>query len=468
MAQQSTGGRTALVIGGGLAGTLAATALLGHVDTVIVVERDRYPDAHVFRKGVPQGRHLHILLSGGRTALEALLPGTGAALTAAGARKLFFPRDVLTRSATGWQRRFDERRHLALSVTRPVLDGIVRERMLRAAAASATRVEIREATEVTGLTGDARRVTGVRVRPRGAGSGGRPEHELAADLVVDASGRGSRTPQWYTALGRPAPKEETVDAQLAYATRMYRHRDPEDAPDTGITIVSWPGSPRGAAYLPVENGRWLLTLSGIRGDHPPTDADAFHAFSATVGDPYLHEVLGRAEPVSPVHGFRDTGNRRRHFDRPGAAPEGFLALGDANCTFNPVYGQGMTVAALGALALRDTLAETGGPRPGAAARAQRAVARASDVAWMSAVGADRPYTQDDTTPADLTERLATWYLERLATRAVIDPVVGGAFRDVLCLTAPFTRLIAPRVALRTIFLPRRPGLPRPPMVIEPV
>jgi 2-polyprenyl-6-methoxyphenol hydroxylase-like FAD-dependent oxidoreductase len=285
---------------------------------------------------------------------------------------------------------------------------------------------------------------------------------------VDASGRGSRAPQWYAELGRSAPSEETVDSGLAYATRMYRPTDPAGAPDAGVNVPGWQGCPRGAAYLPVEDGKWLLTLSGVRGHHPPTDAVEFTEFSATIGDPYVRELIAHAEPVSPVHGFRDTCNRRRHFQRSGGAPEGFLVLGDANCTFNPVYGQGMSVAALGALAVRGTLETAGGLRPGFTAEAQRAVARAADPAWVAAVGADRPFAGADDAKAGLGERLSTWYLDRLLARAAIDPVVGAAFRDVFCLTAPPSRLAAPRILLRTVLLPRRPGLPRPPAVIEPI
>lgn len=463
MAEHSNGGCTAIVVGGGLAGMLAVTALVGHVDVITVVERDRYPAGRAFRKGVPQARHLHILLSGGQRALEELLPGTVAALTDAGARSLYLPRDILTRTPGGWQRRFDERRHRTLSVTRPVLDAVVRERAVRFAADSATRVEILEATEVIGLTGDADRVSGVRVRSRDGGHG---ERELPATLVVDASGRGSRAPQWYAALGRRAPHEETVDAGLAYATRMYRPKDPDTAPDAGVNVPGWPECPRGGAYVPVEDGTWLLTLSGVRGHHPPTDAAEFTAFSATIGDPYIHELLAQAEPLSAVHGFRDTYNRRRHFERPGALPEGFLVLGDAGCTFNPVYGQGMSVAALGALAVRGTLARYGGLRPGITGEAQRAVARAVEPAWLAAVGADRPYARAEDATASRGERLTTWYFQRLYARAAIDPVVGAAFRDVFCLTAPPTRLVAPRVLLRTLLLPRRPGLPAPPTVVE--
>lgn len=320
MAERSWGGRTAMVIGGRLAGVLAVSALVGQVDAITVVERDRYPAGRAFRKDVPQARHLHILLSGGQRALEEVLPGTVTALGAAGARSLYLPRDLLTRTPTGWQRRFDERRHLTLSVTRPVLDTVVRERALRAAAGSATRVEVLEATEAIGLTGDAGRVTGVRVRSRDGEPGARSERELRAALVVDASGRGSRTPQWFAALGAPA--------------------------------------------------------------------------------------------------------------------------------------------------VRTTFAEGGGLRPGITAEAQRAVARAAEPAWLAAVGSDRPYAGTADTTVSLGERLTTWYLDRLAARAAIDPVVGAAFRDVFCLTAPPARLVAPQIFLRTVFLPRRPGLPGPPAVVE--
>ncbi|WP_399083362.1 NAD(P)/FAD-dependent oxidoreductase [Streptomyces sp. BBFR2] len=464
MAQRHTGGAgDAIVIGGGLAGMLAATALLGHAGTVTVIERDRYPEGRAFRKGVPQARHLHILITGGQRALEDLLPGTSAALTEAGAHRLDLPRDLLTRTPTGWPLRFDEGRHHTLSVTRPVLDAVVRERARAAFADSATRVEVREATEVVGLTGDADRVTGVRARPRG---GGAPD-TLTAGLVVDASGRGSRAPRWYAELGLPAPQEESVDTGLGYATRQYRP-GPGGVPDTGVNVPNWPGSPRGGCYLPVEDGIWMLTLAGMRGDHPPTDPDGFLAYSATVGDPYLHSLVAGAEPLTPVHGFQDTRNRRRRYERSGASPRGFLALGDAHCTFNPVYGQGMSVAALGARALRDTLARAVGPLPDTAAAVQREVAAVTDPAWTAAVGADLPYLRAADEKRSAGERLTAWYLDRLAARAALDPVVGAVFRDVFCLTAPLPRLFGPRIAARTVLLPRRPALPAPPESVEAV
>ncbi|MET7761412.1 hydroxylase [Streptomyces sp. NPDC005393] len=451
---------SAVVVGGGLAGTLAVGALIGHVDTVTVVERDRYPDRPVFRKGVPQGRHLHVFLSGGQLALEKLLPGTTADLEAAGARRMEAPRDVITKGANGWQRRYHEGKHAVVSCTRPLFDATVRERVLAEAAGSGTRVEVLEASEAIRLLGSAERVTGVRVRSRDAGHA---ERDLNADLVVDASGRASRAPQWLAELGRPAPREEVVDAGIGYSTQMLRPTEPFDM---AVVVQPRPDCPRGAAWAPVEGGNWLLTLSGARGQHPPTDGSAVLAFVESLGEPHLVDNLRTSDAVSPPHGFRDTFNRRRHYDAPGGVPEGYLAVSDAACTFNPIYGQGMSVAALSGLALREALAD-GGLRPGFAPTAQRAVARASDTAWLTAVGADRPYAQDtDATPPGLAERMQTWYFGRLVDRAAIDPVVGAAFRDITHLAAGPSRLLSPVVALRTILLPRGAGLAAMPLRAE--
>ncbi|NUP43084.1 MAG: hydroxylase [Streptomyces sp.] len=454
-------GGGAVVVGGGLAGTLAVAALLGHVETVTVIERDRYPEQPVFRKGVPQGRHLHVFLSGGQRALEKLLPGTVAELEAAGARRMEAPRDVLTRTPHGWHRRLHEGRHAVISCTRPLLDATVRTQVLARAAESGTRVEVLQAWEAVGLLGGADRVTGVRVRSRDAGHA---ERELPAELVVDASGRGSRAPRWLTELGRPAPREEVIDAGVGYSTQMLRPAEPLR---TAVVLEPRPALPRGAAWSPVEGGNWLLTLAGVRGHHPPTDGSAVPDFVASLDEPYLLDHLGTCEAVSPPYAYRDTANRRRDYHAPGGVPEGFVAVSDAACTFNPIYGQGMSVAVLSGLALRECLTDGGPRRPGFAAAAQRAVARASETAWLTAAGADRPYSEGaDATSPRTAERLQTWYFGRLAARATHDPTVGAAFRDVTHLAAPPSRLLTPTVALRTILLPRRPGLASIPLRVE--
>lgn len=440
----------ALVLGGGLAGMLAVRALLGHVDTVTVVERDRYPRDPVFRPGVPQARHLHNLVAGGLTALEDLLPGIGDELTAAGARLVLPARDLVIHTATGWHHRFTSGARPGVSCTRPLLDHVVRTRVLAEAAASRTRLEVVEGAEAVGLLGGPDRVRGARVRERG--TAGR-DRDLAADLVVDATGRGSRAPRWFGALGRPAPDEEVVDAELAYATRAFRFAE---APGSAVFLHSEPALPRGASLLPVEDGVWLLTLSGFTGIRPPTDAAGFLAYTATLAHPHLSDLLAGAEGVSPVHGYLDTANRRRDYHARGACPDGLVVVGDALCSFNPVYGHGMTVAALHAVALRDVLSRRGaGPRAARAAR--RAVARASALPWRAATSADRTYLRSAAGGSRVraADRATDWFVERLIGHTAVDGRIAEAVHGVFSLALPPARLLAPSLVLRVLL--RRPG-----------
>lgn len=440
----------AVVIGGGIAGLLAAKALARYADTVTLVERDAFPELPEHRAGVPQDHHPHVLLSGGQHALDALLPGAAEDLARAGARRLDLPRDLLTCAPAGWQRRFDEGRHALISCTRPLLDHVVRRRVLAELRAAGTPLDLREDHEVTGLLGDFGRVTGIRLRARGGA-----ETELPAEFVVDASGRSSRTPRWLAAMGRRAPREETVDAGFACVGRLLRLPDP---PATGVAILPRPGTPRGGLLLPVERDRWQLTLYGARGHQPPTDEAGFTAFTATLADPYLHRLLRGAQPLGPARDFGDTANRRRHYDEPGALPDGLLVLADAACALNPLYGQGLSVAALGALTLHATLVGTG-LRADAAPSAQRAVARTADAAWLIAATSDGAATG---------HRLGPRYLSLLTARAGVDPVVGAALRDVTSLTTPPERLTTPAFALRALLPPPPRGHRHPPQDVEPL
>ncbi|MEV6108800.1 FAD-dependent monooxygenase [Streptomyces sp. NPDC051940] len=438
--------RQAVVIGGSVAGLLAARVLTEHYGRVTVLERDRYPETPEVRRGVPQARHVHIFLTGGQRALEELLPGSDAALARAGAVRLEAPRDLLTLTPWGWQRRYHEGRHAVISCTRPLFEHVVREQVLT----SCPSLEVLPGLGVTGLAAGEGSVTGVRVRY------GDDERVLPADLVVDASGRGSRTPAWLADLGLPVPREESVNPRLAYASRLFRL--PEPRPDHAVYIQARPDSPRGGGALPVEGGAWLVTLAGVQGSRPPTDGAGFLDFARGLRDPYLGELLAGAVPLGPVHGSHSTANvRRRYEDTP---VPGLLVTGDALCTYNPVYGQGLSVAAMGAVALRDALARGADP-----AAAQLALARTANQAWLLASGADRPY--DPASPAPSPgDRLRSWYAQRLIARATHDEVAAVPYRDVACLTAPLERLSSPRLVLRTLLLPRGEGLPHPPLEVE--
>ncbi|WP_262505372.1 NAD(P)/FAD-dependent oxidoreductase [Streptomyces sp. TRM68367] len=381
---------TAVVIGGSVAGLFAEAALTDFAE-VTVVERDGLPDGPAPRRGVPQARHAHLVWSGGVRAFDALLPGLAAEIVASGARLIHVMGDMVSRAPTEvWFRRFTATHHRNLVCSRDLLDAVIRKRVL-----DDQRIALRPRTTALAVEGDATRVTGVRVRA------GDDELTLPADLVVDASGRGSHAPRWLTDLGLPPVTEREINAGIAYATRLYRA--PGTTADIGFPLVNVQANPakapgRGGIILPVEEGRWIVTLSGTRGAEPTNSPDAFRDFALTLGDPVIGELLERAEPLGGIVTTRSTANRRRYFEKLPHWPDGFTVLGDAVAAYNPVYGHGITVAAQGALALRTVLRSTALTAPGTARRRQRAATRPVAAAWDLAVGQDAFYPGAAATP----------------------------------------------------------------------
>lgn len=455
------GGRHAVVVGGSLAGLLAAHVLADHADRVTIVERDRLPDGPEPRGGVPQSRHTHVLIPGGQRAYDALLPGFCEELMALGAPRVGAPSDLVQWQAGRWFRRTEETAHF-ISPTRPLLEWLVRRRVL-----ANPRIEVVQGTETVGLVGDASRVRGVLLRERGAAAVavGREPQRLAADLVVDASGRGSKAADWLTAIGAEPPVEETLETGLAYATRFYR-ADEDGSGDSDVRghfIVPNPGQTFGAVVLPAEGDRWMVTLSGLRGAEPPLDDRGFTEFADRLPHSITRDWLDAAKADAPALAYRTTANIRRRYDRPGRRPAGFLATGDAQCVFNPIYGQGMTVAAFSALALRDALGEN--RRTPTTERVQKAMYAASRQAWDISAGSDKnmPTASGSAARSTVADRVAGWYLGRVEARAPGDPAVGRVFRDVLYLTHPVSALFAPRIAKAVLFGSVRPTPQEPPM-----
>ncbi|MFH9954330.1 FAD-dependent oxidoreductase [Streptomyces roseolus] len=454
------GTRHAVVIGGSLAGLLAARVLAEHAERVTVVERDRLPEGPDARPGVPQGRHLHVLIEGGQRALDELLPGFMDELRELGAPKVAMPTDMVQWQAGQWFTRSPASAHF-YSGPRPQLEWLVRQRVL-----ADPRIELVEGTETVGLTGTAARVTGVRLRERGAGAGQEPR-TLAADLVVDASGRSTKAADWLAGIGAEAPHEETLDTGLAYASRIYKATDAVPVTDAqGYYVVPGPRQTYGGVIVPLGDGHHMVTFSGLRGEAPPTEEEAFEAYAKRLPHPVLSDWVAAAEPVTPAHGFRRTANIRRRYDRPGRRPAGFLATGDALCAFNPIYGQGMTTAALAAVALRRALADT--RRVPTTRRVQRALLESSRQAWEISAGADRkmPGATGDAARLQPADRFADWYLGRIQELAAGDPAVGVPFRAVLSLTAPLSSLFAPSLVRAVLFSPVPETPAEPPLRLD--
>jgi len=454
-------GEEAVVIGGSMAGLLAARVLADRFDRVTVIDRDRFPDGAKFRKGVPQSRHLHALLASGLQILEQLFPGLEAEWVAAGAVPIEWPRDMLVLTRRGWSDRFPTGIKI-LSASREFLEWGVRRRV-----AAFGNVRFLEGRDVTGLLADAdrRRVEGLRIRARSSGGGQEAAaEELRAGLVVDASGRNSRAPEWLAELGYSPPAKATVTSFLGYASCYYAIPADFDADWRVLFLQADPAAnARGGVLFPIEGNRWMVTLAGRGWDYPPTDEEGFLAFAGSLRSPLLHEAIRGAERLTPIHAYRQTDNQRRFYERLPRLPQRFLVIGDGVCAFNPLYGQGMTVAAQSALVLDRLLRErSNGALGDLPARFQREVARVSAAAWLMATGEDLRYPTTEGGERTLQLRLTHRYLDRVIGAAIRDKIVGLAFGKVAQLVAPPTTLFRPGILLRALLHGGARGTGAPP------
>ncbi|MFF3412229.1 FAD-dependent oxidoreductase [Streptomyces sp. NPDC002742] len=446
--------RTAVVIGGGMTGMLAAAVLADFAD-VRIIERDVLPDGPQPRKGLPQARHAHILWSGGVKALDDLLPGIIAQLVARGANTPRIMADLVSKAPSGqWFRRFSHGRHTNLLCSRDLLDAVIRARVLRD-----ERITLLQETELLALQGDGERVTGVSIRAD------RSERSIPADLVIDASGRASRAPTWLKDLGLPPIEERSVDTGTGYASRVYRA--PGSTAD-GFPIVNVQADPRqvpgrGGIITPIEEGRWLVTLSGTRGGQPSSDNDEFLPFALSLPHPIIGELLAGAEPETDVITTRSTANRRRYYEKAVRWPDGFAVLGDAVAGYNPVYGHGLSAAAQSVIALRHVLRQRHIGAPGTARRIQKAAARPVENAWSLAVGQDVFYPGASDQPPTRLEKTLAAFVDRAVDAGSRNPHALRILLDVMSMERSPARLLMPDM-LALVYLGRKePSLEGPPL-----
>jgi len=429
----------AAVVGASMAGLLAARALAGHFERVTVVERDALPEAGEPRRGVPQARHVHVLLRGGMRVLEDLFPGIGAEIGGCGVLA-DMSEDLWWYHFGVWKMRFPSG-IAAFFCDRPAFERVIRRRV-----EALGNVTFRTEAAAEGLVAQGERVTGLRL------AGG----ELAADFVVDASGRGSRAAHWLEALGHPRPEVTEVGVDVGYASRLYRIPRGYEHPWKVIAIFPKPpGTRRLGIMYPLGSERMLVTLGGWCGDYPDGDEAGYLDFASTLPVPDVHEFLRSAEPLTPIHLHRFPSNLRRRYERMPRWPEGFAVVGDAACSFNPIYGQGMSVGALQAAALADALADLrrrgrmAAGEPGFARRFQRQVARLAATPWLLATGEDFRYPQTSgVRPPGI--RLLNGYFARILALSAESRPVHRRFLGVMNFLSGPLVMFSPGVALRAL------------------
>jgi 2-polyprenyl-6-methoxyphenol hydroxylase-like FAD-dependent oxidoreductase len=429
----------AVVIGASVAGLLAAAVLSEFYAQVTLYDSDVLPSQPGHRRGVPQSRQLHALHARGARALDELLPGFRNDMTAAGAVTAdtqgdvhWYLDDYLLRPAPSGLE--------GIALSRPVLEWLIRARVTKI-----PNVTIFDATDVAGLAAADGRATGVRVRV--ARTPGAAEQTVPADLVLDAAGRGSRTPVWLAELGFPVPEVSRVRAGVSYVCRLYA-RDPRQLGGRfGSLVTPYPGKPRGGAVLRLEGDRFVVLLAGMVGTEPPLDEAGMLAFADSLACPDLASVMRESAPLGDPVKYTYPESTWHHYETLGSYLSGFLVVGDAFSSFNPIYGQGMTVAALEALALRGLLSDPPATTSALEHRYFRAAGKLVAEAWETSASGDLRFPEVEG-KRRRGAALLNAYGERYRAAASIDPVLGGTFLRVANMIDKPVRLLSPGHVLR--------------------
>jgi 2-polyprenyl-6-methoxyphenol hydroxylase-like FAD-dependent oxidoreductase len=417
-------------------GLLAARVLAGHFDRVTVVERHRLPTMPPAPESGLTPPHVHALLARGAHALEQLFPGLFAELEEAGAVRLDQSSDVRAYVQGAWKDRYKSGFAIHC-VSRPLLEWTLRQRLARL-----RNVLVLDETSVDHLlaTADGRLIRGVQITRDSM-----PE-PLIAELVVDAGGRESRLTEWLYGLGFGTVPTSSVRLDLVMASRVFQV--PVPGPDwKALTIATRTPCARSGFLLPVEGDRWVASVWGYFGDHPSADPDQWMAFARTLPIPDLHEAVDDAASLGDIRVERFPGHLRRHYERMERFPEGLAVLGDAACSFSPVYGQGLT---MGALELDACLkAQPKWQIAGLSQRFRHRLAAVLDVPWHLAVSADQGRQRPDPRrPAALS--MVAKYTHRLLAAATHDRELNDAFLQAMNMVKPPESLFAPGTVRRVL------------------
>ena len=434
--------KNAVVIGGSIAGMLAARVLADRFESVTIVETDQLPLQPEVRKGVPQSPQPHVLLTRGYRILEELFPGIGSELSAAGALSIDWVREFHHFVQGKWSLNdVAPSEIVSFTCSRPLVEWAIRQKLTEF-----PQVNFVEKHRAVGLLTNGTQVTGIRMQAIAGDN-----VDVPATLVVDAAGRRSHTPQWLESLGFDSPKETFVNPFVGYATRRYKQ--PEGfTDDWKVMLISQepPDNKRLGYLAKIEGGEWIATLGGYGHDFPPLDNEGFLEFARSLSNPKFYETIKDAEPVSPIIAHRATVNRLRHYEKT-QMPQGFVALGDAVCALCPVYGQGMTVSALSAMVLKDWLSH-GNLN---VSRFQKSLAKSNSIHWTLATQMDSrfPTTSGITSKSpNLIGKIFAWYNQQVIASASFDSDLHTLYLEIMQFLKSPLALYHPQVVFRVLKL----------------
>ncbi len=435
-------GKRAVVIGGSVAGMLTARVLAEHFERVSIIERDYLYDRPIGRKGAPQYRHSHILLASGAAVLKELFPELGADMRRAGAVPVDASKDLRWFHFGVWKARVKS------GITFYLTNRMIFEAALRRRVRSWANIEILDDRDTVGLlvneAGD--RITGVKFQRKGEDS----IESIEADLVVDASGRGSRSPRWLEGLGFARVEETEIRMSIGYASRVYRL--PRNFDLSRLPLAVFPKPPethRMGLMFTIDDKTLMVTLGGWCRDYPPTDPDGFAEFARSLPVPDFVSLLDEAKPAPAIHSHLVPSDLRRRYEKMSRFPDGYLVLGDALCSFNPIYGQGMSAAALEVKSLQRWLEGQqrrgrGVAQRGAGRRLQREIVRALYVPWLLSTIEDLRFPEvPGRRPFGLS--ILQWYIGNVLELSATHPEILRRFMLVMNLLAGPAVLLVPQV-----------------------
>jgi 2-polyprenyl-6-methoxyphenol hydroxylase-like FAD-dependent oxidoreductase len=443
-------GNQAIVMGGSIAGLMAARVLADHFERVTVIEKDKLPETPQIRKGVPQSGMLHALWKKGETIMAMYFPGLFAELEAEGATRVDMGSEVAFVANGTLRPKIKDTGLTMYSMTRVLLEFKIRERVK-----AISNVRFLDETEIKGfLTNQTNtQITGVQISRQSE------TLSLHADLVIDATGRGSRTPQWLETLGYQRVPEEHVKMHVGYACRLYDQ--PENLQNDWRLIITFPRPPfeKRIGYLfPVENNQWSVALSGTLKDYPSGEDEGFRDFLKNLPSPMMYEALKKATPTGPILTHKLPSNQWRHYEKMAFLPDGLLITGDAVCSFNPIYGQGMSVSALDALTLDNLLQQQARSKgkanlTGLTKKFQKQIAKNIKGPWLVAISEDLRYPETEGKRTGFIKFLK-WYTGRVQFLANRDKYAAEKFLRVIGMASAPTSLMTPRLALKVFTMPK--------------